>query len=91
MTQPAAAPRLQRIEQALREAFPDDCAQVRDVSSEHHGHAGFDPLGSHFHVRLRSARFAGLGTLARHRLVYDALGPMLRQEVHSITLDLRTQ
>ena len=80
--------RQQRIEQALREAFPGDPAQVEDLSAQHHGHAGFDSLGSHFRVRIRSTRFAGLGPLARHRLVYDALDPLLRQEVHSVTLDL---
>ncbi|MBU6439162.1 MAG: BolA family transcriptional regulator [Betaproteobacteria bacterium] len=81
--------RQQRIEQALREAFPGDEAQVEDLSAQHHGHAGFDSLGSHFRLRIRSARFAGLAPLARHRLVYDALDPLLRQEVHSVTLDLR--
>ncbi len=78
-----------RIEQLLREAFPGDTVEVSDRSQEHRGHAGFDPDGSHFHVRVDSGRFAGKGTLARHRLVYDALGPLLRREVHAITLDLR--
>ncbi len=80
--------RQQRIEQALRDAFPGDDARVEDLSAQHHGHAGFDVQGSHFRVRVRSARFAGLGPLARQRLVYDALDPLLRQEVHSVTLDL---
>lgn len=79
----------QRIEQALRDAFPGDRVEVTDLSSQHHGHAGFDADGSHFHVRIDSGRFAGKGTLARHRLVYDVLDPLLRQEVHSVTLDLR--
>ena len=83
--------RQQRIEGLLREAFPGDAVSVDDLSAQHRGHAGFDALGSHFQVRIRSPRFAGLGPLARHRLVYDALGPLLRQEVHSITLDLRPQ
>lgn len=81
--------RLQRIERAVREAFPGDDVQVDDVSGGHRGHAGFDAQGSHFHVRIQSARFTALAPLARHRLVYDALGPLLRQEVHSVTLDLR--
>lgn len=80
--------RLERIDSALRRAFPDEVAEVADVSARHHGHAGFDAQGSHFHIRLRSRRFAGIGPLARHRLVYDALGPLLLQEVHSFTLEL---
>lgn len=83
------ASRQQRMEQALRAAFPDDAVLVTDVSAQHHGHAGFDAQGSHFQVRIDSTRFAGMGPLARHRLVYDALDPLLRQEVHSVTLDLR--
>ncbi len=87
---PRAAPsRLERIESALRQAFPDDAAVVTDVSARHLGHAGFDAQGSHFHIHLQSRRFAGIGALARHRLVYDALGPLLLQEVHSFTLELR--
>jgi BolA protein len=84
-----APSRLARIESALRQAFPDDLAEVTDMSAQHHGHAGFDAQGSHFHIRLQSRRFAGIGPLARHRLVYDALGPLLLQEVHSFTLELR--
>ena len=87
---PLDAPsRFERIQDALRQAFPDDLAEVTDLSAQHHGHAGFDVQGSHFQIRLQSRRFAGIGPVARHRLVYDALGPLLLQEVHSFTLELR--
>jgi BolA protein len=40
-------------------------------------------------VRLVSARFEGLGRLAQHRLVYQALGELMGREVHALALDTR--
>jgi BolA protein len=66
-----------RVEAMLRGAFgPDAAIAVRDDSHLHAGHAGALE-GSHMAVALTSARFQGLPRAARHRLVYDALRPLL--------------
>ncbi|MFM8632025.1 MAG: BolA/IbaG family iron-sulfur metabolism protein, partial [Betaproteobacteria bacterium] len=65
------APSAQEIEARLRAALPIDSIVVRDDSAKHHGHAGAEAGGGHFHVTLVSSAFAGKGRLARHRLVYD--------------------
>jgi BolA protein len=77
------------IEAALRDAFAPTELLVRDDSAQHAGHAGAGG-GGHFFVRLRSARFAGLGRVARHRLVYDALGILIARGIHALALDLDT-
>ena len=53
-----------RLEELLREAFPD--AQEVAVEDRTGG-------GDHFHVTVASPRFAGLSLVEQHRLVYDAL------------------
>jgi BolA family transcriptional regulator, general stress-responsive regulator len=61
---------------------------IRDDSHLHAGHAGARE-GGHFHLTIRSGRFAGLMPLRRHRLIYDALGPLAPLGVHALSIDAR--
>lgn len=63
--------------------------EIRDDSALHAGHAGAAGGGGHFHVLICSARFAGLTPLARHRLVYAALGELMGTEIHALSIDAR--
>jgi len=63
--------------------------EVVDDSARHAGHAGARE-GGHFNLRLRSARFVGLARVARHRLVYDALGPLSALGIHALAIDARS-
>ena len=69
----------------LQAALNPSALQVDDDSHLHAGHAGARE-GSHFTVRITSARFAGLGRVAQHRLVYDCLGPLAAQGVHALAI-----
>jgi BolA protein len=73
------------IETRLRAALSPTHIEVDDDSHEHVGHAGARE-GSHYSVRITSARFTGLTRVARHRLVYDALGPLAPQRVHALAI-----
>ena len=73
------------IEARLRTALAPEVLVVDDDSHLHAGHAGARE-GGHFTVRLTSARFAGLSRVARHRLVYDALGSLRAQGVHALAI-----
>ena len=73
------------IEARLRVALAPVALEVQDDSHLHAGHAGARE-GRHYTVRLTSARFAGLGRVARHRLVYDSLGPLAPQGVHALVI-----
>ncbi len=46
--------------------------------------------GAHFRARVVSAAFDNLGTLARHRLVYAALGQAVGREIHALSLETLT-
>ncbi len=63
--------------------------EVVDDSARHAGHAGARE-GGHFNLRLRSARFVGLARVARHRLVYDTLGPLSALGIHALAIDARS-
>lgn len=63
--------------------------EIRDDSAQHAGHAGARE-GGHFAVLIVASRFAGLGTLQRHRLVYDAAGDLMQHGIHALSITART-
>ncbi|WP_460536250.1 BolA family protein [Chitinimonas naiadis] len=63
---------------------------LRDDSSKHAGHAGAASGGGHYLLKIVSERFTGLTPVARHRLVYEALGEMMRRDIHALAIDART-
>jgi len=76
------------IESALREALQPLELEVRDDSHLHAGHAGARE-GRHFWVRVVSERFTGTTRIARHRLVYHALDPLISRGIHALAIDAR--
>ncbi|PPE70605.1 BolA family transcriptional regulator [Caldimonas thermodepolymerans] len=77
-----------QIEATLRERLAPEQLEVQDDSHLHAGHAGARE-GRHFTVRVVSGRFHGLSRVARHRLVYDALGPLVPQGIHALVIQAR--
>jgi len=59
---------------------------IMDESGHHIGHEGAKGGGGHYQLVLVSARFRGLALPARHRMVYDALGPMMHQAIHALSI-----
>ena len=60
--------------------------EIADDSAKHAGHAGAKGGGGHYRLDIVSPRFAGCATLQRHRLIYEALGPMMRGEIHALSI-----
>ncbi len=63
--------------------------EIIDDSAKHAGHAGARSGGGHYRLRIVSPRFAGRRTMERHRMVYDALGPLMRREIHALSIDAK--
>ena len=81
--------RTEEIESRLRDALAPRELTVRDDSESHRGHAGDQEGGeSHFHVIIRSEKFAGQSRINRHRMVHKALGPELVAAIHALSMDL---
>ena len=60
--------------------------ELIDDSARHAGHAGAASGGGHYKLFIVAQEFSGKSTLARHRLVYDALGELLRSKVHALSI-----
>ncbi len=75
------------IETKLRARFAPSRLSVIDDSARHAGHAGAQPGGeTHFTVAIVSTVFAGLGRIARQRLVYETLAGEIADGVHALSL-----
>jgi BolA family transcriptional regulator, general stress-responsive regulator len=75
----------------LTERFAPARLEIVDDSARHAGHVGH-PGGAgqggetHFSVTLVSSVFAGMGRVARQRLVYEILAEELAGGVHALAL-----
>lgn len=83
---------MNRIEamQSRLNALEPISLQVIDESAQHAGHAGARDGGGHFVLHIVSALFAGKSTVARHRMVYSALGEMMKRDIHALTIEAKT-
>ena len=64
--------------------------EVLDESEKHIGHAGYKPGGqTHWSLTIVSARFSGQPTVARHRMVYQALGALMHNPIHALAIQAR--
>ena len=73
------------IEQRLAALQPSRLV-LQDDSALHAGHEGAKGGGGHYTLTIESPQFAGKNTLARHRLIYAALGPMMQQQIHALAI-----
>lgn len=82
--------RVERIRSLLAAALAPQSLTVSDDSHKHAGHAGARGGQGHFSVDIVSAVFAGRLPLARHRLVYAALGEMMQADIHALSIRARS-
>ena len=78
--------RIARMRALLTEALAPTRLTIRDDSHKHAGHAGARGGQGHFSIAIESAAFAGKLPLARHRLVYAALGTMMQTDIHALSI-----
>ena len=78
-----------RIRERLAALEPVNLELV-DESAQHAGHAGAQPGGeTHWRLSIVSPRFAGQPTVARHRMVYQALGELMQNPIHALAITAR--
>ncbi|MBT9521604.1 MAG: BolA family transcriptional regulator [Dechloromonas sp.] len=58
---------------------------VVDDSHRHAGHAGARD-GGHYQLQIVAQAFAGKSTIARHRMIYDAAGDLMRGRIHALSI-----
>ncbi len=89
MTTAPANDRVGRLRAALEQAFAPSQLEIEDDSARHAGHAGARE-GGHFKVRLTSEAFRGKTAIQRHRMVFAAVGELMKTDIHALNIDART-
>lgn len=74
------------IENALRDKLEARHIAVIDQGSLHEGHLGAQGGGGHFQVLVVSDRFRGLSRIAAQRVVYEALGDLMVNDIHALSM-----
>jgi BolA protein len=80
------ASRQDRLTERLQHGLEPVQLEVIDDSHRHAGHAGAADGRGHFTVLVVSKRFENLGTLKRHKLVYEAVGDMMATDIHALSI-----
>ena len=78
--------RREQLIQRLKDGLDPQHLMVVDDSHRHAGHAGAADGRGHFTVVVVSPQFEGLGTLKRHRLVYEAVGDLMVTDIHALSI-----
>lgn len=81
------------VAQAIRErlaALEPLRLELEDESAQHAGHSGARPAGgTHWRLTIVSRAFAGQPQVARHRMVYQALGALMQDPIHALAITAR--
>ena len=81
-----SSPRIEKIRLAIESALKPSSLDIIDQSHRHAGHAGARDGRGHFDVRVVSELFEGKLPLARHRLVFAAVGNLLETDIHALSI-----
>ena len=85
-TGPVATEMLRRLNSALSPTH----VRLVDDSEKHRGHGGYNLEGeSHFTLEIESEAFAGTSRVERQRMIYKALGDLMRERVHALQIRAR--
>lgn len=64
--------------------------ELIDDSEKHRGHGGYNPSGeSHFRLTIESVAFGGKSRIERQRMVHQALGDLVGERVHALSIRAR--
>ncbi len=64
------------IEELIVAGIPDARVEIIDLAGD----------GDHYEARVTAASFRGLSLVKQHKLVYDALGGRMGNELHALKL-----
>jgi len=62
---------------------------IQDDSALHSGHAG-NTGGGHYTITIVSEHFENLPLIKRHRLIYDTVDALMKQDIHALSIHAKT-
>ena len=90
MNEACTGPIAVEMRRRLEAALSPTALTLTDQSEQHRGHAGYNPAGeSHFSLEIESAAFIGKSRVERQRLIHAALGDLLKERVHALSISAR--
>jgi BolA family transcriptional regulator, general stress-responsive regulator len=81
---------MRATEELIRErlaALKPVTVDLRDESAQHAGHAGAASGGGHWQLTIVSEAFRGKNAVARHRMIYEALGDLMKRDIHALKIE----
>jgi BolA family transcriptional regulator, general stress-responsive regulator len=81
---------MRATEELIRErlaALKPVTVDLRDESAQHAGHAGAASGGGHWQLTIVSEAFRGRNAVARHRMIYEALGDLMKRDIHALKIE----
>jgi len=81
-----AGTRIEKIRSAIEISLKPSSLEIIDQSHRHAGHAGARDGRGHFDVHVVSDLFKGKLPLARHRLVFAAVGNLMETDIHALSI-----
>src|SRR5258708_3405644 len=85
----ATEARSAQLRSAIERALAPSVLEIIDDSARHAGHAGARG-GGHFRVTVIADAFRGRTLIQRHRLVSEAVAPLMGDAVHALNIVART-
>ncbi|MBL6782301.1 MAG: BolA family transcriptional regulator [Alphaproteobacteria bacterium] len=70
------AMRADEIEKCIRDALPDCDVTIEDLAGD----------GDHYSCHIRSKAFAGKTRVQQHKIVYEALGGKMGNQLHALAI-----
>ena len=80
----------QSIRDKLTAAFAPNVLDIVDETHLHRGHGGHQPgVSTHFRISIVAPAFAAKPRVERQRLIYAALGSLIGNPIHALSLSAK--
>ena len=81
-------PLLEIIKSKLHDKINIEHLEIIDESHKHANHTQSN--GGHFKVSIESNDFKDINLIGRHKMIYSALGNLIKTKIHAISISAKT-
>jgi BolA protein len=81
--------RIEKLKSRLQEALAPAQLEIVDETARHAGHAGAASGGGHYILHIVASAFEDKSPVQRHRLVFDAVGDMMHNDIHALSIQAK--
>ena len=78
-----------KIKEILKNKINISFISIKDLKSRHTNHQTYSG-GAHLKLLIVSDDFINVSLINRHRMIYDLIGHMIKNEIHAISIKAKT-